>query len=70
MFPMRTFGGATSEALRMCPLAVRIANIQRGSMTTPDTTSRAVMGARDGVVIWCAEDAPDWVTRVRDKLFP
>lgn len=32
------------------------------------TRSRMVLEARDGVVVWCADDAPGWVIRVRGNI--
>ena len=55
------------RSLANVPLALRISNTAWLYDNSGDA-SRAVMGTRDGVVIWCADDAPDWVLRVRGNL--
>jgi predicted ABC-type ATPase len=55
------------RSLANVPLAVRIANTA-WLYDNSGHTSRAVMGTRDGLVIWCADDAPGWVMRVRDNI--
>ena len=55
------------RSLANVPLALRIANTA-WLYDNSGQTSRAVMGTRDGVVIWYADDAPDWVLRVRGNI--
>ena len=55
------------RSLANVPAAVKLAN-SAWLYDNSGSRSRMVLETRDGVVLWCADDAPDWVTRVSGNL--